>query len=117
MRASNLNQRITLQQRVDGLDAAGQASTSWEDLADEPTVFAEVLPLRGRDLVAAAQAQATFDAKVTIRYRADVVATMRALWATNAGDVPLEIVGQPINVRGRGQWLELMCTHGVRAGA
>ena len=110
MPAGQLNQRVTLQRRASGLDAAGQTSTTWSDVA---TLWANVRPLRGRDLLAAAQQQATFDAKVTIRYRADVLATDRLVWGTQ----PLEIVGEPINVDGRSVDLELMCTHGVRAGA
>lgn len=109
MQAGLLNQRVTLQRRSVGLDAAGQTSTTWVDV---DTVWASVLPLRGRDLLAAAQQQATFDAKVTMRYRADVMPTDRLMWGTQ----PLEIVGEPINVAGRGAALELMCTHGVRAG-
>lgn len=110
MQAGQFNQRVTLQRRVDGVDAAGQASTTWVPV---DTMWASVLPLRGRDLLAAAQQQATFDAKVTMRYRADVLPTDRLMW----GPQPLEIVGEPINVGGRGAVLELMCTHGVRAGA
>ena len=110
MQAGQLNQLLTIQQRQVGLDAAGQESTTWVDV---DTAWAEVLPLRGRDFIAAAQAQATFDAKVTMRWRADVSAGMRLLWKGQ----PLEIVGEPIDVKGRGAWLELMCSHGVRAGA
>lgn len=108
--AGQLNQRVILQQRANGVDAAGQPSTTWQDVA---TVWAKVQPLRGRDFLAAAQAQATFDARVHIRWRAGVVATMRLMWGTQ----PLEIVGEPINVDGRNREIELMCTHGVRAGA
>ena len=109
MHSGSLNQRVTIQRRVVGEDAAGQPSTSWVDVV---TVYASVLPLRGRDFLAAAQNQASFDAKVTLRFGADVLAGDRLLWGAQV----LDIVGHPINVGGRRVALELMCMHGVRVG-
>ena len=109
MHSGSLNQRVTIQRRGVGDDAAGQPSTSWVDVA---TVYASVLPLRGRDFLAAAQNQASFDAKVTLRFGADVLAGDRLLW----GSQVLDIVGHPINVGGRRVSIELMCTHGVKVG-
>lgn len=108
--AGAMDQRVIIQQRATGLDAHGQESTTWQDLA---TVWARVTPLRGRDFIAAAQMQATFDARVHIRYRTDVTAGMRLMW----GAQPLELVGAPVDVDGGRHTLELMCVHGVRAGA
>lgn len=108
--AGRLDQPVTLQRRVVGKDAVGQPSTTWQDVA---TVWASVRPVRGRDFLAAAGQQATFDAQVQIRWRNDVTAGMRVLWGTQ----PLEIVGEPIDADGARVLLELLCTHGVRAGA
>lgn len=107
--AGRLDQRVQLQRRTAGVDERGQATLAWATYATE---WAEVAPVRGRDFVRAAQPQATFDCTVLLRYRADVLATDRVLW----GSQPLEIVGEPVNVRGAGVALELMCTHGVRDG-
>lgn len=107
--AGRLDQRVQLQRRTAVQDERGQVTTAWATYATE---WAEVTPVRGRDSLRAAQPQATFDCTVLLRWRSDVLASDRVLW----GATPLEIVGEPVNVRGAGVALELMCTHGVRAG-
>ncbi len=107
--AGSLDKRITLQQRVSGKDARGQESTSWENLATLPTVWARAEPLRGREYFAAGQVQSEVTVRFTIRYRADVEPTMRVLWRSQ----PYEIVSV-IDTRAEGVQLELMCMSGVR---
>lgn len=110
MDAGQLNQRITIQQRASSVDALGQESTSWSDLA---TVWARARPTSGRDMFAAGREQATIDVQFSIRYRTDVNPdTCRVLW----NSVPYDIVGRPANVRGANVELELNCTAGVRDG-
>lgn len=110
LNAGALDQRVTLQRRTVGRDDRGQALETWATVA---TLWASVKPRRGRDFLAAAQDQATFDCTVWLRYRADILATDRLLWKGQ----PLDIVGQPVNVAGAGVWTELMCTQSARAGA
>jgi len=104
-----LNHRVTLQRRSATPGALGQASTTWTDVA---TVWAAVEPLRGRDWFAAGQRQASADVRITVRHRADVTADMRVLWR----GVPHDLSAPPIDVRGEGRYLELMCITGVRDG-
>jgi SPP1 family predicted phage head-tail adaptor len=73
-------QRITLQQRAPGQDALGQESTSWVNLALNPTVWAMAKPARGSENFADGQMQARADVVFNIRYRADVTSLMRVLW-------------------------------------
>ena len=47
-----------------------------------------------------------------IRYRADVTGAMRVVWRGE----PHDIVGPPINVEGRREYLELMTVQGTRDG-
>lgn len=108
--AGMLDQRVTFQRRSAGKDGRGQVLDAWVDAF---TVWASVRPRRGRDFFAAAQDQATFDCTVLLRYRADLTADMRAVW----NGLPLEIVGQPVDVNGAGVALELMCIQGRQAGA
>ncbi len=108
--AGSLDQRVTIQRRVVGVDAHGQESTTWQDVA---TVWASVRPVPGRDLLAAGQPQATFDATVRIRYRDDVRATDRLAWGTRT----LELVGEPVDIDGQRHTLELRCLFGLRSGA
>lgn len=98
------DQRVTLQQRVAGVDARGQAVNTWSDVA---TVWAQVQPLRGREFFAAGQMQSVVDVRIRINYRADVQPTWRVLWRNRAHDV-----SGVIDVDGKRQQLELMCASG-----
>jgi SPP1 family predicted phage head-tail adaptor len=101
-----LRHRVTLQQRVAGVDALGQAVETWATLAE---VWAAVEPLRGRELFAAAQAQAPTTVRITVRYLAGLTAAARVLWEGKAHDV--EAV---IDVEGAHEKLELMCTTALK---
>ena len=72
MRAGRLRHRVTIQHKVTTKDEYGSTITTWEDLA---TVWADVLPVKGRELIAAETAAAVTTVKFVIRYRADVTAT------------------------------------------
>jgi SPP1 family predicted phage head-tail adaptor len=103
--ASDLTQRLTLQARATGVDALGQESTTWQDVA---TVWASVRPLAARDFAAADQAQASSSIRVHIRIGADVLATHRVLWGGRAWD----IVGEPMPIDNT--WLRFDAQSGVR---
>jgi SPP1 family predicted phage head-tail adaptor len=106
--AGRLNQRITLRQRAAGLDALGQESGSWTDVA---TVWASAEPLRGREFFAAGQVQTEASTRFRIRYLAGVVPTMQVVW--NGAPYDINAV---IDVDGRKHTLELMCVQGGRDG-
>lgn len=105
-----LQQKVSIQQRTAGVSAHGQALQQWADVATG--LWAEILPIRGRELFAAGQEQGLADVRITLRWRAGVTSAMRILH----GSTPYEIVGEPINVRGLNEWLELNCTTGVKDG-
>ena len=78
MRAGRLRQRITIQQLTTTQDAnTGEGIESW---ADHVTLWADVRPLNAREYIAAAATQAQLNAMVTIRYRSDIVPTMRIVY-------------------------------------
>jgi SPP1 family predicted phage head-tail adaptor len=108
MDPGKLKERVTLQRRAVGTDAMGQASGAWTDVA---TVWALVLPLRGREFFAAAQVQQELSIKVTMRYRADVEPTMRLMWQGK----PHDITGV-VQLAGQRDWLEVMALGGVKDG-
>jgi len=112
MDISQLDQRITLQSRVDAENSRGENAYTFANLATVPEMWANARPLRGREFFAAAQVQSELTAVFTIRYRSDVTETMRVLW----NGVPYDIASPPINVNGANEWLELMCVSGVRDG-
>lgn len=106
--AGALEHRITIQQRVAGVNALGQASTGWADYA---TVWAKAEPLRGREFFAAGQTQSEVSTRFTIRWQAGIMATMRVQWRGEPYDV-LAVI-EPM---GQKQMLELMCARGVGDG-
>lgn len=106
LNAGQLDQRITLQSRVAGVDALGQEAVTWSDVA---TVWAQAQPLRGREFFAAGQTQSEVAIRFRIRHRDDVTSTMRVLWRGVAHDVE-----SVIELAGAQTALELMCLAGVR---
>ena len=113
--ASDLRHRIALQRRVAGVDAAGQASETWVTV---DTVWAAVVPLRGREWFAAGQEQGSADVRVTVRWRDDITTGMRVVPAAGApcAGLPLDIQGLPIELAGQRRMIELMCLAGVKDG-
>lgn len=78
MRAGDLRHRVTLQKQVTAQDqqTGAMLPPTWVDFA---TVWASVEALSARDLIAAQGAQSEVVARIVIRYRPGVDATMRAL--------------------------------------
>lgn len=107
--ARDKDQRVTFQARASGHNALNEATGAWGDVV---TLWARARPLRGRDFLAAGQAQQTVDVEFGVDYRADLDENMRVLW----NGVPHEIVGKPINVDGANHTLLFMCVQGVRDG-
>lgn len=104
-----LDQRVTLQSPAEAEDSLGQAVRSgWTDVA---TVWARAEPLRSRELLAANGRLAEATVRFTIRHRSDVRANWRVLWRDQAHAV----LGDPIDLQGAGQALELLCASGARA--
>lgn len=106
---ADLREQITIQARTAGQDGHGQEAQTWTDLA---TVWAQAEPLRGRDFFAAGQMQQAVSTRFRMRWRDDITGAHRVLWRGE----PYEVEGQPIDVDGRRQTLELMCLTGVRDG-
>ena len=107
--AGDLRERVTLQQRAETLDSIGENTGAWSDLV---TVWASAEPLSGREYFAQGQQQQTIDVRFRIRYRSDVTGLLRVVWRGE----PHDIVGPPINVDGRREYLELMTVKGKRDG-
>lgn len=108
--AGLLDQRVTFQSRGTADNDLGERTDVWTDVF---ACWASVQPMRAREQFAAGQPQATFDTRITLRYRANIdSAAMRVMWR----GTPLEIVGMPIDVDGGRHTLELMCITGVRDG-
>lgn len=66
--------RITLQQETQTGDGAGGYQLGWQDVA---TLWAEVEPLRGREVYIADRPESRVTHRMTIRYRSDITHRMR----------------------------------------
>ena len=106
MRAGRMSERVTLQSIAAGQDEYGAPMTGWTDVA---TVWASVDDLTGREYAAAGGTQNAVTTKITIRYRAGVVATMRALHGAIAYNIEAAL-GQDQRT------LLLMCSRGASNG-
>lgn len=99
MEAGNLRHKITLQAPAGGCD--DPYSAKWNDVC---TVYASVMPLKGRELWEAQAAQSLIDHRVVIRYRAGVRRNMRVVFGNRIFDI-LYIIDKGE----RHEWLQLMC--------
>ncbi|MDB4952079.1 MAG: head-tail adaptor [Gemmatimonadetes bacterium] len=100
----DLRQRVTLQSKVRTPDGGGGGAEAW---VDGKTVWAEVMPLDGRELVQAMQVHPSVSHRVTIRYRAGVSSAMRALYAGRVLDIR-----SVVDRDERHEALQLLCVEG-----
>ncbi len=82
LRAGQLNRRITLQAPVTTLDAYGVPTPGWTDVV---TVWADIQPLTGRELISADRMASVITHQITVRHSSQltdtrVVAGYRALY-------------------------------------
>lgn len=105
MRAGQLKNRITIQQKVNGKDALGQTVDQWVDVC---TVRAEIRDMSGKEYQSSQAEQVQTDCKILIRYRKDITADMRVL--CNGTYYDIKAVLEDVK-RTR---LELPCQKGVR---
>lgn len=111
MRTRTLQHRVTLRRRTDADTALGQPGEEWAPYLTD--VAAQVEPLGSREQFTAGREYPLASHRVTIRYRRDtVLAEDQLIWQGRK----LRVVGQPVDVDGAGQWLELMCEEGGRDG-
>lgn len=74
MNAFKLDRRITIEQRTDTRNGIGEAVATWLTLA---SVWAERVPLRGKELFAAQQVVPEVEHKYRLRWRSDITESMR----------------------------------------
>lgn len=96
-----MDRRITIQTQNGTRGALGGMATGYTDLAK---VWAEVRPLKGKELIQSQQMKSQVTLAVTIRYRADVHANQRIVLE----DGRAAQIGW-IEEVGRRQWLTLFC--------
>ena len=101
MQSGKLDRRITLLSYSNPSDGIGGDNPTYSTIV--ATVWADVIDLRGRELLAAQQSNSMITTKFRIRYRSDIDGRWRIGWKGKQ----YEIVGTPIEV-GRNETLEIM---------
>ena len=74
MRAGELDQRVTLERFGEYKDASGAWTEGWETVG---TFWAAVLPLTGKEIIAADAVTAITDVRVILRYQPGITAADR----------------------------------------
>ncbi len=77
MESGKLDRRVTIQRRIETQNEYGEAVITY---ADEVTVWAEVLPLSGRELFLAAQTVPEAQLKINIRWRPELTERHRIFY-------------------------------------
>lgn len=78
MRTGRLRHRVTIQKKPPVTqNSFGEETPTWANVA---TVWAQVETLSGREFVQQGQAQVEITHKINVRYRDDLVETMRVVW-------------------------------------
>ncbi len=87
MSIGRMDRQITIQEDVGTQDAHGQVVPDWQDIATNPTVWAEFLPVSGQEFYQARQVNAVAVANFRIYYRTDVLRKMRLTFEGDTYDI------------------------------
>lgn len=102
MKAGNLDQRVTLERMQGGQDELGQPlPDEWAPLG---ACWAAVLPLQGREYIAAQAVQSDVTTRIVIRYRPGITAADRVIHEGRIYNITAVI-----DTRSQHDRLELMC--------
>lgn len=101
IQAGRLRTRIDIQQPVRTPDRAGGFTQNWSTMT---TVWAEILPLSGKEVFEQMRLQSKISHKITIRHRDGVTGAMRI----KAGGT-IYLIKAIINPRNLNESLELYC--------
>lgn len=105
MRAGRLRHSVTIEQPVITKDAANDPQTSYEVYV---TRRADVLPMRGAELVKAKLEVGEITHKITLRYDAKTALITHKMRVNFRGRI-LELIAPPVNVGERSRDIELLC--------
>ena len=102
MTAGELRERVTLLTPTTVSDGQGGQTTTWTD--GDP-VWAAVVPVSGREALAAGAVQSSLSTRITIRHHIGITAQMR-IRRERDGQL-YELLGPPRDIDARRRWLEL----------
>jgi SPP1 family predicted phage head-tail adaptor len=102
MRIGDMRKRVVIQRATVAADDFGQDIPTWSNLA---TVWAQVRPLSGRELVNARQVKDTVSHKITTRQSVTITPADRLVLGTRVFNIESVIKTDELN-----QWLEILAT-------
>lgn len=105
MNPGTLNRYVEIQFPDEVQSASGEPSRTW---AFKASVWANIRPMRGSELVNAQQVDAQLSHRITIRYRNDITAK----WRICDGDRIFN-VESVIDINDRHHMMELVCSEDV----
>jgi SPP1 family predicted phage head-tail adaptor len=112
--AGNLRHRIAIQERLEEQDSdTGEITHVWATVSEMGNVPAEIVPLSAKEFIAAQATQSEIVARIVIRYREGIDATMRAV---HNGAV-YNIRGVLPDPRTGREWLTLPVSAGLTDGS
>ena len=112
MNPGRLRHRITIEQVETADDSDGVRTETWTPIARP--LAAEIMPMSGSELVAAATAQSKVTTRIRIRYRPEIVALeMRAVHRETVYTIEAVVPDNTSGIR----WITLMCSSGADARA
>jgi SPP1 family predicted phage head-tail adaptor len=111
MQAARLRHRVTFEQFVSELDSDGNEVGLWQPAFDRP-LSAEIWPMSGRELLAAEAVASKLSTRITVRWRREFKASMRALHRGAVYNVEA-VVPDPKSGVG---YCTLLCSSGVNEG-
>jgi SPP1 family predicted phage head-tail adaptor len=100
---------VTVESQVDVIDSNGDHSREWEYVT---TIWAEIKPLSGRELLLAQQFQSQVSTNIETRYRSDIDATCR-LKHNGTTYNALAVIRDPQSGL---EWMTLPCSSGTNDG-
>lgn len=107
--AGKLRHRVTIQRPLTVPDSDGGMTTQWEDVA---TVWASIEPLSAREYMRASTLQSKVTARIIIRYRPGIEASMRVLHGADVYDIH-GVLRDNISMN---EWMTLPVSSGVNDG-
>jgi SPP1 family predicted phage head-tail adaptor len=112
MRAGTLRHRVTIEALVTTIDEnTGAQSEAWVVFGPLAGIWAEIVPLSGREFLAAAAQQAGVNTRITIRHREGIEPSMRVLHGEDVYNVKAVLPDPTLR-----RHVTLMCERGVNQG-
>jgi len=105
MYAGRLNKRINIEREIRSSDGAGGSNSTWSQIK---SIFAEIKPVSGREVVNSQRLQAQLTHKIIVRFTTDIRPSDRIEY--NGRFFNIRAI---INVEEQNKWLEIMADEGV----